>query len=215
MTNEARTGTGRNVHASLTPAASDRPTVDRRSSRLLYDESGYLLTRHDEQGTVGSASPAVQALLGQAPWQIEGRRWHQFVHPDDGAAFGRWWGSISQGSGSTHTYRLQARAADGTVTTVETLARKMSVGKTQVTEIHALTRDVTGEADRTEDLVREHGQLERRFDTLVLHDLAVTRSRPMPPTICGLPCRRSPGSPNSWPGGKGRRSTRPHSGSWL
>jgi PAS domain S-box-containing protein len=149
--------------------------VDRRSSRLLYDESGYLLTRHDEFGTVGSASPAVEALLGRAPWQIEGRRWHEFVHPDDAATFGTWWASLNRGRSSTHVYRLCARPLDGTVATVETLARKIVVGAAQVTEIHALTHDISREADRTEDLARERGQLERRFDTLAVHDLEVTR----------------------------------------
>jgi PAS domain S-box-containing protein len=163
--------TGRNGHS----ASPGRPPVDRRSSRHLYDESGYLLTRHDEHGTVGSASPAVELLLGMAPLQIQGRRWHQFVHPDDLAAFERWWDCIGRGASSTHVYRLRPRPHDGTVATVETLARKIIAGTPEVVEIHAITHDVSPAADRHDDLARERGQLERRLDSLAAHDLAVTR----------------------------------------
>ncbi|HET9770608.1 MAG TPA: ATP-binding protein [Acidimicrobiia bacterium] len=151
------------------------PSVDRRSSRLLYDESGYLLTRHDERGRVGRASPAVEGLLGPAARLVEGRRWHDFVHPDDAVAFGRWWDGLRPGFSSTHTYRLSPRPIDGTVTTVETLARKFVVGTSPVIEVHALTHDVTAAADRTDDLVRAHDRLERRFDNLALRDQALTR----------------------------------------
>jgi PAS domain S-box-containing protein len=152
-----------------------RPPVDRRSSRLLYDESGYLLTRHDENGVVSSASPAVGMLLGRPPWQVEGRRWHEFVHPDDVASFATWWGRIGRGASSTHVYRLRPRPHDGTVPTVETMARKLLVGADHVTEIHALTHDVTDHTDRADDLARERGQLERRLDSLAVHDMALTR----------------------------------------
>lgn len=155
--------------------APARPAVDRRSSRHLYDESGYLLTRHDETGTVGSASPAVGRLLGLASWQIEGQRWHKFVHPDDAASFAEWWGSIGNGASSSRVYRLRPRPDDGSVATVETLARKIVSGAAQVTEIHALTHNVSDHVDRAEDLARERGQLERRLDDLAVHDQALTR----------------------------------------
>ncbi len=146
--------------------------IDRRASRLLYEEGGYLLTRHDEKGTVGSASPAVEILLGRTPWQIEGRRWHEFVHPADAAAFETWWGSLDHGSSSTHPYRLCS--LDGTVASVETLARKLAAGAAGATEIYALTRDVTPDVERTEDLTRQRGQLERRIDTLARDNQALT-----------------------------------------
>jgi PAS domain S-box-containing protein len=152
-----------------------RPAVDRRSSRLLYDESGYLLTRHSPNGAVSSASPAVEILLGRAPWQVEGQRWHEFVHPDDAGFFATWWGTIGVGAPSTHIYRLRPRPYDGIVATVETLARHITAGTNQVTEIHALTRDVSREADRTEDMTREREQMGRRLDSLAVHNLAVTR----------------------------------------
>jgi len=147
--------------------------VDRRASRLLYDGGGYLLPRHDEKGTVGSASPAVEILLGRTPRQIQGWRWHDFVHPADGAAFETWWDSLGQGSSSTHAYRLCA--LDGTVVSVETLARKLNADAAAATEIYALTRDVTPEVERTEDLTRQRGQLERRIDTLARNNQASTR----------------------------------------
>jgi signal transduction histidine kinase len=55
------------------------------------------------------------------------------------------------------------------------MARKLLVGTPQVTEIHALTHDVTDHVDRADDLARERGQLERRFDSLAVHDMALTR----------------------------------------
>jgi signal transduction histidine kinase len=58
---------------------------------------------------------------------------------------------------------------------VETLARKVLVGTTGVAEVHALTHDVSGQTDLTDDLVRAHGRLERRLDDLALRDLALTR----------------------------------------
>jgi PAS domain S-box-containing protein len=149
--------------------------VDRRRSRLLYDEGGYLLTRHDEKGTVGSASPAVELLLGRLPWQVEGRRWHDFVHPADASAFEAWWGSLGHGSSSTHAYRLCPRPEDGTVVWVQTLARVLVDDATGATEIHALTHDVSLAVERSEELSRERGQLEGRNDTLTRDNRALTR----------------------------------------
>jgi PAS domain S-box-containing protein len=149
--------------------------VDRRGSRLLYEEDGYLLTRHDEQGTVGSASPAVELLLGRTPWQIEGRRWHEFVHPADAAAFGTWWRSLGPGASSTHAYRLRARPESGTVVSVETLARKLLVGTGRTVEIYALTRDVTPQVELSEDLARQRANLEQRIERLAGDNQALTR----------------------------------------
>ena len=151
-------------------------TVDRRRSRLLYDEGGYLLTRHDERGTVGSASRAVELVLGCAPWQVEGRRWHDLVHPSDAAAFAAWWGSLGHhGASATHAYRLHPRPEDGSVVWVQTLARVVVDDATGATEIHALTHAVSPAVERAEDLSRERGQLEGRNQTLTRDNRALTR----------------------------------------
>jgi PAS domain S-box-containing protein len=149
--------------------------VDRRGSRLLYDEEGYLLTRHDQKGRVESASSAAALLLGCAPWQIEGRRWHDFVHPADAAAFATWWGSLGQGSSSTHAYRLYPRPEDGTVVWVQTLARVLVDEATGTTAIHALTHDVSPAVERAEELSREREQLKGHNDTLTRDNRALTR----------------------------------------
>lgn len=149
--------------------------MDRRSSRFLYDEGGYLLTRHDKRGTVQSASLAAQRLLGRAPWQIEGHKWCDLVHPQDVVVFDAWWSSLDPGSSSTHAYRLFPRPEDGTVTWVETLARAIVDETTGATTIHALTHDVSMVVERAEALNRERGQLEGQNHTLTRDNRALTR----------------------------------------
>lgn len=149
--------------------------VDRRRSHLLYDEGGYLLTRHDEKGTVGSASRAAEIVLGHASWQVEGRRWQDLVHPADAAAFDAWWGALGHGSPSTHAYRLHPNPEDGTVQWVQTLARVFIDDVSGTPEIHALTHNVTLAVERSEDLSRERGWLEGHNNTLTRDNRALTR----------------------------------------
>ena len=149
--------------------------VDRRATRLLYDENGYLLTRHDKKGTVQSASAAAEILLGCAQWQVEGRRWHDFVHWEDAAAFEAWWDSLGQGSSSTHAYRLSPRPEDGTVVWVQSLAGVFVDEKTGAIAVHALSHDVSPVVERAEELSREREQLVDRNDALNRDNLALTR----------------------------------------
>ena len=166
----------RNEAAGYAPVDSLRPSsVDRRASRHLYEKGGYLLTRHDEKGTVEHASAAAELLLGRGPWQVEGRRWHDFVHPADAAAFEAWWGSLGHGSSSTYAYRLHPRPEDGTVVWVQTLASVLVDATGGATEIHALTHDVSLAVERSEELSRERRQLEGRNDTLTRDNLALSR----------------------------------------
>ena len=144
---------------------ADAPTKmrDRRASRFLYEENGDLLTRHAEDGRVLGASPAVQGLVGRTPWQVEGRLWHDFVHHDDLAGFAGWWDGLRAGPPTTHVYRMCR--PNGSVVSVEMLARRVVLVEQRTFEIHALTRDVTGHVERAADLARQCRQLQDLIDS--------------------------------------------------
>lgn len=179
----------RGREAPAAPASRDprsqrpaRPGADRRASRFLYEENGDLLTRHGEDGTVLGASPAVQGLVGRTSWQVEGHLWHDFIHPEDLAAFADWWKGLTAGSSTTHVYRMCR--PDGSVVSVETLARRVVLLEQRAFEVHALTRDVTDHVERAAGLARQCRQLQdlvdgvrrcnedlRRFAADAAHDL--------------------------------------------
>ena len=139
-----------------------RHAADRRASRFLYEENGDLLTRHGEDGTVLGASPAVQGLVGRTPWQVEGRLWHDFVHAEDLAGFADWWDGLRAGPPTTHVYRICR--PNGSVVSVETLARRVVLLEQQAFEVHALTRDVTDHVERAADLAQQCRQLQDLID---------------------------------------------------
>lgn len=148
-------------------AGSQRPPrlgTDRRASRFLYEENGDLLTRHGEDGTVLGASPAAQALIGRTPWQVEGRLWHDFVHPEDLAGFAEWWMCLPAGAPTTHVYRMCR--PNGSVVSVETLARRVVLLEQHDSEIHALTRDVTDHVELASDLARQCREMQDLVDGL-------------------------------------------------
>ncbi len=152
---------------AATPRVETPPPLhgaDRRASRFLYDEKGDLLTRHDEDGTVLGASPAVQGLVGRAPWQVEGRMWHDFVHADDRAAFAAWWRGLTAGTPTTHVYRMCRPG--GAVVSVETLARRVVLLEQGAFEVHALTRDVTDHVERAAGLARRCLALQDDIDDI-------------------------------------------------
>jgi PAS domain S-box-containing protein len=152
---------------ATTPRAETRPPLrgaDRRASRFLYDEKGDLLTRHAEDGTVLGASPAVQGLVGRAPWQVEGRLWHDLVHPEDRPTFAEWWNGLTAGSPTTHVYRMCRPG--GAVVSVETLARRVVLLDQGAFEVHALTRDITDHVERASGLARQCRELQDLIDDI-------------------------------------------------
>ncbi|MET3666054.1 PAS domain S-box protein [Caulobacter sp. 1776] len=59
--------------------------VERTSARykLLTENANDLVTRMDRDGRVTYASPAVKAISGYTPEEVEGRLGSDFIHPDD------------------------------------------------------------------------------------------------------------------------------------
>ena len=79
------------VQAGLIAAAAQekKRAADRAAEegfamyQLLADNAVDLITRHAPDGRIRFASPAAQALLGQAPSSLEGQMLSALAHPDD------------------------------------------------------------------------------------------------------------------------------------
>lgn len=127
---------------------------------LLVEEGVDVFSRHDRSGQFLDASPAAAEVLGRAPAELIGRRWHDLVHCDDRSRFDGWWHNLHGGSGTILSFRVHR--PDGSVARVETAARAGVLLDDKVFEVQAITRAAPSALDSAESLVRRCHEAEQR-----------------------------------------------------
>lgn len=131
--------------------------------RLLVEEAGELMSRHAPDGTYRYASPAASRLLGYDPAELVGRPVFELFHPEELDLAREAHETLMQTGGPLLiTHRL--RGKDGRYHWFECSLKALQDPVTgAVTEVHAISRDVT-----TRHLSEERLRLsERRYREIV------------------------------------------------
>jgi len=128
-----------------------------REFRLLAEHATDMISRFDAEGVCRYASPASERLFGYRPDEVIGRSTYDFFHSDDVPSLEDVHQQVLAGP-DVETVRYRLRHKDGSDVLVESTVRQVrDPDSGQVTEIHAVTRDV---GDRTEaDELRRQWEL--------------------------------------------------------
>lgn len=127
--------------------------------RLLADNASDMISRVDAAGAFFYASPACQALLGYRPEELCGRSTYDLFHPDDRGALQAYHQAVLNDlPRGVLTHRMQRR--DGSYGWYEATARAVRDGRGMITEIIAVTRDITARR-RAEEALRDSEALFR------------------------------------------------------
>lgn len=110
--------------------------------RLLAENANDLISKHTWEGYFTYASPATQTILQRDPEALIGRDISEFAHPEDSVALLEFRKSYHlQGTPSTFSFRVQRK--DGEYIWMETSLRAIKDESDQVSEIIAISRDIT------------------------------------------------------------------------
>ena len=119
--------------------------------RMLADNAVDMITRHGSDGRFQFVSPAVRALLGYDPIELNGVSPGRFVHPRDRATVD---GAITEASyrGHTAAAEVRMRRKDGTYVWVDLRCRPASDGAAPH-DVVAVTRDISERKRHEAELV--------------------------------------------------------------
>ena len=110
--------------------------------RLLAENSTDMISRHDEKGLYLYVSPACHRILGYEPEELIGHSAFEFIHPDDILEVERSRLNVNELSVlSTTVFRM--RSKKGEYVWFETVSRRVKSELDGVSEIHAVSRDIT------------------------------------------------------------------------
>lgn len=133
---------------------------------LLMDHSLDFLEFVSEGGRVQSVSSAITDLAGYLPSDLVGRRFAEFIHPDDRGLAGQ---SFNQVLATGHAGPVQMRyqRKNGTFRTVQITARNF-LADPLIGGILVLTRDVTDQVAAEDALSRANTELHRLSQELMV-----------------------------------------------
>ncbi len=123
--------------------------------RLLAENSGDVISRHDLAGNFLYVSPACRTLFGRTPDELLGRSAFEYVHPDDVERVRQAYERLL-GEGAAVTVASRVLRADGGYRWVESVARLLGGPGG---ELLAATRDIE-ERVRLEEKLRQSEKLQ-------------------------------------------------------
>jgi diguanylate cyclase (GGDEF)-like protein/PAS domain S-box-containing protein len=125
--------------------------------RMLAENSGDCLSRHDLGGRYLYISPASEAMLGYKPEEMVGRsaRDLRCIHPDDLGTVAALRTELAEGRRTTATAAYRMVRPDGGVRWVETAARAVFDAHGDPVQIVAVTRDVSERKDAETKLAHQ------------------------------------------------------------
>ncbi len=133
--------------------------------RLLAEHATDMITRQRPDGTVLYVSPSSGSALGYEPEELAGRSVYDFVHPEDAAEFARNHQIVLENTASaTMSFRLQRK--DGSWGSFEAIVKSLRDDRGAVTEMIAVTRDVTGRKQAEEAVTNQNLFLQTLIETI-------------------------------------------------
>ena len=133
---------------------------------MLLDHSLDVLEFISRGGRVQSVSSAIQALAGYAPADVIGRKYSQFLHPDDATLAHDTFRKVLA-AGHAGPVQLRYRHQNGTYRTVQVTARNC-LNDPRFEGILVLTRDITEQVSIEDALLRANRELHRLSQELLV-----------------------------------------------
>jgi PAS domain S-box-containing protein len=130
--------------------------------RLLAEHATDMISRLRPDGTFLYISPSSGSALGYEPGEMAGRSVYDFVHPEDAEAFARNHQIVLENTGSA-TLSFRLRRKDGSWGSFETIAKSLRDDTGTVTEIIAVTRDVTERKQAEKAMAESEEKFSRAF----------------------------------------------------
>jgi len=151
-----------------------REAVERseRRYRALAENSSDLVVVLDARGAIAYASPSVRQIVGYDTEEVLGRRYFDFVHPDDLAVAQSRFPEIVAKPGPVAQMEFRYRHKNGSWVTLESIARN-ALGDPLVGGIVVNARDVTQRNVATRNIAK----LNRLYATLSGVNSAIVHSR--------------------------------------
>jgi PAS domain S-box-containing protein len=144
--------------------------------RNLVESISEVIYEIDENGLVSYVSPAVEALLGYQPQEVEGRHLREFVAQEDTLRILRAFRNILSGAGAGGEYRVRAKS--GETRWVQTTTQPIYQGErwggvrgvlVDVTDRMRADQELRAYRDHLEHLVEQRtAQLRSAYDRLAL-----------------------------------------------
>jgi PAS domain S-box-containing protein len=139
------------VFQDVTEAVRSKERLERSESlfRLMSETATDVIARYDPDGTFRYLSPSVEAVMGQTPDELIGRKCTEFIHPDDlseiCAAFAA---GVAAGPAATPLrFEYRALKQDGSVVWLEASPRAVFDANGDLLEFHDHVRDITARKD--------------------------------------------------------------------
>jgi diguanylate cyclase (GGDEF)-like protein/PAS domain S-box-containing protein len=169
----------------LNDALIHRVGVQERRFRLLVQNSTDMVTITEPGGTLTYVSPAAHGILGTDPDAMIGTALAGRMHPDDRAAVLGRLTAVAAAPGSTATYQVRLRHADGTYRWLEVISANLT-GEPSVGGVVSNGRDITETREVRDRLSYEasHDMLTGLVNRALFGkrvDAAVTGARPETP----------------------------------
>jgi len=126
--------------------------------RNLVETISEVIYEFDQNGVVSYVSPAVEALLGYGPHEVEGRHFRELVAPEDVLGVLRGFRNVLSGQGGGGEYRVRAKS--GEIRWVRTDSQPVYKGD-QLVGVRGVLIDVTDRVRADEQLraYRDHLEL--------------------------------------------------------
>jgi diguanylate cyclase (GGDEF)-like protein/PAS domain S-box-containing protein len=121
--------------------------------RLIQEHSTDMISRHDLSGAYTYASPAATELLGYPPEELIGHNAYEFFHPEDLETIKRSHAAIQE-LPLIYTVAYRIRRKDGSYIWFESTSKTIRDAAGNVTEIIAVSRDITKRKELELELLR-------------------------------------------------------------
>jgi PAS domain S-box-containing protein len=141
---------------------SPRPRARAGRFERRTDDGPDLVSLHAPDGLFLEASPAAFSLLGAAPEDLIGRRFEDLADHSERQRVSDWWWSLRNGRPAL----LVFHAKRGNDAVWLECSASPSATNGRVTQVHAITRDVTRHREHADELARRCEALERENSEL-------------------------------------------------
>lgn len=137
--------------------------------RLLAENATDMITQLDKNGTYLYVSPSSKTIFGYEPWEVIGKTFHEFVHPDD---LDQLLSTSSQQIKNDNKFRAEYRRLkkDGNFIWVEIISNiKRNAETGETIKITSVIREIVDRKKAEQELLENQRRLESLVEILQFH----------------------------------------------
>jgi PAS domain S-box-containing protein len=124
-----------------------------------------MITRLSDDGRILYVSPACKIILGYSPDELIGKKYQEFIHPEESGVMNE---LLEKGKPlNTYIVTFRSLKKNGEYVWLETSARAMIDQKGDVVEIQAASRDITERKNAEKALQDAHQNLQEAYERTI------------------------------------------------